>query len=240
MKKLLGLSALFLLGSIFVSCTDYGDKVEKDKNEVYYKDGATESEASELLDYLVENGFFTPGQDNSAQLTKNDDTYIVKLVVKESYRSNEEFITSATILGEMLAGALYPDSKVELHLCDEHFETVKNIKIDAETSNKVIDRDENQVIYDSNIDESMAEAVFSYCRKQEYFTAGNANTVRIRNEDGQIEMDCMVKEGIWEDESFINRFKAFAQGLNENCFDSSLASLNLCDRKFDVKKRIEP
>lgn len=54
MKKLF---FLCIATQMLLSCSNYGDKLEFNATEVYYKDGVTEAEATQLGNYLVTSEF---------------------------------------------------------------------------------------------------------------------------------------------------------------------------------------
>lgn len=79
---------LFLLACVLMSScnlfSNYGKKVKFGKSEVFYKgDGVTESQAKAVGDFLSESEWFTEESPGSAQLTKEDGTYMVRLVVAD-------------------------------------------------------------------------------------------------------------------------------------------------------------
>jgi hypothetical protein len=68
MKKLL----FFLIATqLLISCSNYGDKLEFNATEVYYKGGVTEAEATQLGNYLVTSGF-AEGTTKSVQLVRDE------------------------------------------------------------------------------------------------------------------------------------------------------------------------
>ena len=61
------------------------------------------------------------------QLEKEGDTYQFRMVVKEGYEEKEEFINLAKQFANELSADVFEGAPVEVHLCDEHLETLKKV-----------------------------------------------------------------------------------------------------------------
>lgn len=132
MTKIFTLSLLFV-GALFVSsCADYGEKVEQGENEVFYKDGATKEQAQKVLDILIESGAFNPDVESSAQVLKEDDRYIVNIIVREELRESEEVHDFLETIGQQMVYDVFEGDPLTVNITDEKFEVLKEIKIDVE------------------------------------------------------------------------------------------------------------
>ncbi len=129
MKKFLFLG-LVALTALVASCTDYGDKVEKGKTEVYYKDGATEEEAQALMDLLFEQKYFNEDKENSVQILKDGDTYHVNFVVKEDFWDKEDVIQGFKFMGRLIQSEVLDGADLIVNLCNDKLESQKEIKIE--------------------------------------------------------------------------------------------------------------
>lgn len=82
-------TSLFVLAAFLclASCNladNYGEKVKFGKSEVFYKgDGVSEKEAKAVGKFLEENEWFSKESAASAQVSKEDGTYLVRLVLAE-------------------------------------------------------------------------------------------------------------------------------------------------------------
>jgi hypothetical protein len=129
MKKLF----LLLLSAsiVFSSCEDYGNKVTiNDKSEVYYKgDGVSETEAKELGDFLLKQGYFTTTDDRSVQLTKDGDGYIVKFVVNEEklMQDEETAMLGFKVWQMWIQDNVFKGAKTRLVLADSEMNDVKPV-----------------------------------------------------------------------------------------------------------------
>ena len=124
--------ALFVAASIVSGCTNYGEKMEFNKGEVYYTEGVDESDVKKLGEYLVESEFFD-GNEKSVQLQKNGDRYVFRVVMNEEYLGKEETTQTFEIIGLLLSTELFNDAPVDVELTDAYFETQETIVFDAKT-----------------------------------------------------------------------------------------------------------
>ncbi len=120
MKKLLLLLSIFL----FLSCTEYGDKLTFNGTDVYYNDGVTVEQAQKLGEYLIESEF-TDGTEKSVQLVKEETTgnFVFRMVVSNDIDESNDMIIKA--YAQALSKDVFNDKPVDMHLCDNKFKTLK-------------------------------------------------------------------------------------------------------------------
>jgi len=77
--------ALTLICVSSIGCgPNFGEKLELEKTEIYYKDGATQADAQRLGDKLTEMKF-VDGNPKSVQLLKRDDVWEFRMAVVGSF-----------------------------------------------------------------------------------------------------------------------------------------------------------
>lgn len=113
-----------ILGTAMIGC--YGDRVEFNKGEVYYKDGGTKEDAEKLGQYLVELKFFD-GVEKSVQLIKRDGRDVVRFVIQDEYLDQPETETSFQAIAFLLSEDVFDGDPVDVDLTDDTFETKKTI-----------------------------------------------------------------------------------------------------------------
>ena len=124
MKKLaLFITFLFVLSAI--GCTDYGIKKQYGSIELYYTKGVTASEASDLGDFLVKNGFDNNSVRKTIQLAKSGDIYQFRIVVKKGLELDEEYAVSLKTFARQLSDYVFNGAPVEAHACDDHLKTLR-------------------------------------------------------------------------------------------------------------------
>lgn len=123
-------AAVLLLGCIVGGCSDYGEKLEFNKGELYYGEGVTEAEATKLGEYLVKEGYFD-GKEKSVQLRKKDDRFIFRAVIQDEYLDDANIASVFEVIGAQMSERVFNNAPVDVHLTDEYLETKKEIPFNA-------------------------------------------------------------------------------------------------------------
>jgi len=95
-------------------------------SELEYKN-VTSAEARQLLDYLIEVKYFND-RPKTAQLDKSGSTYQFRAVIKTKARNDQAFHEDVKLFAEELSANVFNDAPVEIHICDENFETIHVVK----------------------------------------------------------------------------------------------------------------
>ncbi|MBA4250112.1 MAG: hypothetical protein C0425_01035 [Chlorobiaceae bacterium] len=109
-----------------VSCTNHGEKLSFNNGDLYFTNLVTFEEADRLGSFLVENRFFD-GNQKSAQLTKENNRYQFRMVVKEKFINDLSAELNAIDFANILSAEVFEGAFVEIHFCDESFNTLKII-----------------------------------------------------------------------------------------------------------------
>ena len=121
----LATSCLYLvLAMIVVASTgcrpNFGEKLEINATEIYYKDGATQADAQRLAD-LLEKKQFIDGKRKSVQLTKNGNVWQFRLAIARG-GITEAVKREMKVYGlELSAG--FDGDPFETHLCNLKLES---------------------------------------------------------------------------------------------------------------------
>ena len=122
--------AVVILLIVFIGCskmlypTEWGKRLEYKGSSLFYTSVVMEAEARKLGDYLLEAGFFQKGNPGTVQITKKDDVYQFRIVVKEGTEKDMEFIKTAGLFAASLSRDVFDKKHVEIHLCDKELETL--------------------------------------------------------------------------------------------------------------------
>lgn len=166
MKKIL--LVLLPLVYLLTSCEDYGNKVSIGKNEVYYKgDGATETEAKKLGDFLKKVGWFNDSATRSAQLTKQNNAYVVRFVVdKDKVDFNDKsMMNEFWLLQSQISEGAFSGAKTKIILADTKLKDIHPI----EDLRKVIVGNLQMYLRGNDVTEEQAKKVASLINEQKYF-----------------------------------------------------------------------
>jgi Glu-tRNA(Gln) amidotransferase subunit E-like FAD-binding protein len=104
---------------------DYGEKVTHNQITVYYTKNASKDDAQRLLDYLVKDQLKDNDNVIDIQLNKSGSTDEVKFIVKKGLETDKETIDQMSILASELSENVFNKKDVDIHLCDEHFKTLR-------------------------------------------------------------------------------------------------------------------
>ncbi len=102
----------------------FGHKVEAAKGEVYYLEPVTKPEAEKLAQLLKKIRYFD-GKHKSIQMLRKGTLTQLRFVVHADAEKNPKTLPAFKQLGTNIQTALFPKGKVEVHLCDPAFNTVK-------------------------------------------------------------------------------------------------------------------
>ncbi len=98
--------------------------MEAAKGEVYYLEPVTKPEAEKLAQLLKKIRYFD-GKHKSIQMLRKGTLTQLRFVVHADAEKNPKTLPAFKQLGTNIQTALFPKGKVEVHLCDPAFNTVK-------------------------------------------------------------------------------------------------------------------
>ena len=125
MKRITALAVTCLLLATVLACKPYGKKVESSNYEVYYTDAVTEADAKKVADFMEQNIKSEGGDKKSVQLDKSGDTYALRLVVQKDLEKDDNAVARFKSIGQAVSAQVFNGAKVDVHLCDNHFKTLK-------------------------------------------------------------------------------------------------------------------
>lgn len=129
MKKIFTILALVTL---FMSCSNYGEKLEFDGTEVYYTKGIEKAEATKLGQYLISSKF-ADGRKKSVQLTKDEETnrYNFRMVTAEKAAKDSTYNFIFKLMARQISDSVFDGKPVDFHVCDNTFNTLKVLSYDT-------------------------------------------------------------------------------------------------------------
>jgi len=100
----------------------FGAKFNCHTIEIYYKDNVTEKEVTRLCTNLRDSREGAKGV--SIQLSKKDNTYVVKFVIIEEMQAEQDIVSTLESLASDFSKDVFENKPVEVHICDAGFNTV--------------------------------------------------------------------------------------------------------------------
>lgn len=141
-KKLVqGLFTLAFVGYfIYQNFFQFGSKLEFGSGqEVYYKSGATETDARRVGEALKTLGYFGASDEASVQVIKSNDDYVVRFVVNEVAWTDPEYKEGFAYVGYSLQELAFPGKTMHVELCDTSFDTQLKVEPKAPPLEETID-----------------------------------------------------------------------------------------------------
>lgn len=116
-----------LIAVLFVSCSNYGEKLEFNKGEVYYTEGISQEMAEKLGNFLVTSGYFD-GNPKSVQLTKDGEKgYLFRMVFQEEAINDPQYEQLAKMFSWQISQEILSGEPVTMEFTDDTFKTQKSI-----------------------------------------------------------------------------------------------------------------
>lgn len=230
MRKIL--LVLLPLVYLLTSCDDYGKKVSIGKNEVYYKgDGATEADAKKLGDYLKKNDWFNDSATRSVQLTKQNDAFVVRVVVdKDKVDLNDKaMMNEFWLLQSQISEGAFSGAKTKVILADTELKDIQPI----EDLRKIIVGNLQMYLRGNDVTEEQAKKVASLINEQKYF--GDAQeAISLEKKNGVYVLNFVYNKEYYEQnkESLLTVFKMIQWLAAEEAFNNSKTEVNLTDSYF--------
>lgn len=249
MKKVNCFLCVFVILIFAISCNsstkgevkdekDYGEKISVDGTDVYYKDGVTKEEAVSLGTFLEESSF-TNGKAKSVQIVKQDDTYQFRMVIKDGYEDDPEYIEMAEAYSASISSSVFHGAQVEMHLCDKDLETLRVVKMTQGVTlgynKKDIDGIEFQ--YDNNVTEGEVDGL-SALLVDTGFAEGEIIGVLFLKEYLGHQLFLEVAEENYTDEAFREYMQSYSQRIADEILDGQRLEVNLCDEYLSCKGMI--
>ncbi|WP_298426802.1 hypothetical protein [uncultured Kordia sp.] len=231
MKKLITLLSAILL---LISCANYGEKKVYNGTEVYYKDGVTEEIADKLGENLTSSGFAN-GDTKSVQFVKEGDVYVFRMVIKDEFLNDESLESVFNIFPKELSD--YMNLPVDLHLCDDTFNTLRVHKL--EDARKVIMAKATEIRYTKNVTLEEVEKLKSFLLEYGFSDNDNRKTVELDKENDTYIFKMVLAEEKLKNESTVTLLKLFGGEMAKIAFDNQPLKVHMCDELMNTVKIAE-
>lgn len=131
--------AVIVIGVIAsaASSPSYGVKVDQKKVltfgkiELFYLDPVNSFEAQDLLDYMIEALEFseTSNDHKTFHLSKEGDTYELRIVIKKGLETEQETIDAMKFLAAIISQDVFGGASLDIHLCDDYLNTLRVVVV---------------------------------------------------------------------------------------------------------------
>jgi hypothetical protein len=103
---------------------DYGTLLKVNQSDLYYTSAVPKADAERLRDVLV-GAKFCGENKVSMQITKSGKLLQFRFVVKPGFDKDESYIPMVQAMGVVLSTKAFGGAPLEIHLCDDHFQTLR-------------------------------------------------------------------------------------------------------------------
>ena len=232
MKKLL----FFLIATqLLLSCSNYGDKLVFNATEVYYKDGVTEAEATQLGNYLVTSEF-ADGNTKSVQFVRNKESQNLtfRMVMLDEVAND----ATNDVMFKLFARELSNEFKqpVDFEACDNTFKTLKTFYY--KDLQKVVKAKATDVMYSANVTDEIAQKTADFLVEYGY-SDDRAKTVSIEKTDAGYQFKAVVKPGAEKEEANVVVFKLLRDIMKDSVFGGKPLEMHLCNDKLETLKVLD-
>jgi hypothetical protein len=125
-----GLSQLCRGLVLLTGATNYGMVLKVNQSDLYYTTAVSKEDATRLQDFLIRSKVCGDSQ-ISMQLTKSGSTRQFRIVVKPGFEKDKGYIATVQEMGETLSTRVFGGAPLEVHLCDDHFRTLRVVSATA-------------------------------------------------------------------------------------------------------------
>lgn len=107
---------------------NYGKRLSYNRSDLFYNEGITVSQARALGDYFQKAEWFDE-HPKSIKLDQGGGHYQIKFVIDQSVADDQGTIRAFEELAQSISQEVFQNKPVDIFLCDEAFQTLKEIKM---------------------------------------------------------------------------------------------------------------
>lgn len=225
---------LLIFSTVLVGCStgfevnniNYSKDITLNESSLYYSSTISESEAENLLKYLVNEEL----NEFDCLLNKNEDTYEVSFVlVNSSEKIDDEMILDLQLLSGDMSKNIFSEGKVDINLCDEDWNTLH--KIPSSDAILQIEAGGGIVYYKPHISKSEAESLAKYLVDQEF----SEFEILLGKNENAYELSIVSTYSSEEiDDETILDFQILSGAMSSDVFRGAKVDINLCDENLKV------
>lgn len=97
-----------------------------------------------------------------------------------------------------------------------------------------------EVYYKGDATEQDARKLGAFLRNTGYFDGSGSKSVQIVKDSGTIMIRFVVKDGIWNQESYVSKFKDYGSQISSELYGGQQIEVHLCDTSFNTQKAFVP
>ena len=217
--------------------SNYGKKVEFGESEVFYKgDGVTEKQAKAVGNFLSDSEWFTDKAPGSAQLTKEDGSYMVRLVVANTKSIAENLRIYMWKQQYKLCEDVFDGKDARFVFTDDKFKDLDILEPVAR-----IGVGKSSVFYDnSEYRKKEGQRLANFLKEKAYLSEEKSVDVFLVKEDEVPVVRLIVDKDLVEEneQTVMETFSYWQSLIQENVLNDKKAKVVLATVKMEDFKRV--
>ncbi len=218
-----------LLLILAAGCTNYGKKVTRDENEVYYKSPVTEQEANQLADYLVDLGYFNDKPKSVQLLRDSANNLVLNMIIAEDYREDESTKRTLVGIGAEICRDVFECNNITVNICDQRFNTVSSLPMHRITMGQ------GDLFYTNDIKPDEAQAVKDHLFKLGAFTPKDDVTLYLEKQGDTYLFEMTSLEGAETNPEVLQKAQILMRELSNNVLDGKPVDFYFLDVSMQIK-----
>ena len=211
---------------------NFGEKLEIEGTEIYYKDGATQADAQKLGDKLKELQF-VDGNRKSVQLLKPDDVWEFRMAVGKS--GNSEAIRNQMKRYCLELSSAFDGAPVEVHICNSGLESKSVVKGLSGKRYQYTYKNSSTVCFYQDIDIAKVKRFVAIAKGSE-LDRGDDSTFHISKSADAIEIRMAHSVEAQKNKAVMVAATNAAVSASNTLFGGKRVDVLICDPYFDSPK----
>ncbi|MBN1947035.1 MAG: hypothetical protein JW797_15275 [Bradymonadales bacterium] len=240
---ILAVLLLLLAGALFLYTrlvgSPPGERVEFGPEEIFYREGATESDALRLGDYLRQIGTFDGNSEKTAVLSGDSEGYTVQFIVRQEAFEDQALLTATfEMLADRISANVFEGKPVTVELCDGQLEVRQSLQ---GSGVRWLDPGVgfNEVFLRGQATVPQGEALAAYFRQIGLFTDESRTSIVLEREADQIHLLFVFTEEAWDDsQDLLPTFSALARSISQEVFGGGAVTVDLADGELKVRATV--
>jgi len=230
-------AAAALLGGVYLSAPERGERLTFKKGELYYQGPVTEAQAKSVGEYLVQEQFFSDDHGVTVQLDQQQDIYRMRFVIDPAHVDDPLTAIQFGRVGANVSQAALAGAPIEVALCDAYLEPIKVLP----QTTKLTFR-KGELYYTAPVTEQEAQEVGKLLVELQFFSDERESTVHLSRDGDANQLRFVVNPSLASDPETLAAFSTVSSVIAENALGGQPVVMHLCDADFQPLKseRVDP
>lgn len=237
------LSGVLVLGAgllgvgLYWLTVDDEPKLTFKQSELYYSKSVTQTEASNVGEYLVRQGFFTDKTAVTVKLSQKEGHYQLGFVVDPAHSESLLLAIQFSAMGTDMGREVLSGKPVDVELYDQNLKLIKTLPWSAKLM-----YGKGELYYTDPIGLSEAQKLGEWLRQNGFFTETKATAAHFGREQEVYQLRFVIDPSRLADPQISGAFIEFSRAIAEQVLGGSALLVHLCDQEFHTLKseRVEP